>query len=140
MIVRKSGDGVRIWSRYGRSRKSDFEAVVAAVAALDADDLLIAGEAVCFDADGPPDFNRFLTSAGQQEACLVGFDLLAIDGEDLRPLPLLARRARLQGLFDGVGPALRFSDHMEGPTGEALFRHACAMNLEGIVSKKVTAP
>jgi ATP-dependent DNA ligase len=49
------------------------------------------GEALCFDADGLPDFNRLLTSAGQREACLVAFDLLAVDGEDLRPLPLLER-------------------------------------------------
>ena len=114
--------------------------VAAGVAALDAEEILIDGEAVCFDADGLPDFNRLLTSAGQQEACLVAFDLLALDGEDLRPLPLLARRARLQELFDGAPDSLRFSEHMKGPAGEALFRHACAMNLEGIVSKKVTAP
>jgi ATP-dependent DNA ligase len=69
MIVRKSGEGVQIWSRYGRSRRSDFVGIVAAVAALKADEVLIDGEAVCFDPDGLPDFNRLLTSDGQREAC-----------------------------------------------------------------------
>ena len=50
------------------------------------------------------------------------------------------RRTRLQELLAAAPDALRFSEHMEGSAGEALFRYACAMNLEGIVSKKVTAP
>ena len=79
MIVRKSGEGVQIWSRYGRSRRSDFPAIRAALATVEVDELLIDSEAVCFDADGLPDFNRLLTSQGQQEACLVAFDLLAIN-------------------------------------------------------------
>ena len=140
MIVRKSGDTVRIWSRYGRNRRSDFAAIEDAVAQLEGDELLIDGEAVLFDGAGLPDFNGLLTTTGQREACLVGFDLLAVDGEDLRPLPLLARRGRLQELFAAAPAGLRFSEHMEGPAGAALYRHACAMNLEGIVSKKVTAP
>jgi bifunctional non-homologous end joining protein LigD len=53
---------------------------------------------------------------------------------------LLARRERLQALLAGAPPGLLFSEHLEGQHGEALFRHACAMNLEGIVSKKLMAP
>jgi bifunctional non-homologous end joining protein LigD len=140
MIVRKSGEEVRIWSRYGRSRKADFAAIVAGFEALDAGEIVVDGEAVAFSPAGLPDFNRLLTAAGQPDACLVAYDLLAVDGEDLRPLPLLARRKRLQELFAAAPPALRFSEHMEGPDGATLFRHACAMGLEGIVSKKVTAP
>ena len=61
-------------------------------------------------------------------------------GEDVRPLPLLARRARLQALLEDAGQGLRFSEHMEGPVGEAMFRHACRLGLEVIVSTKPTAP
>ena len=68
-------------------------------------------------------------------ACLFAFDLLRIDGEDLRPLPLEGRRARLQKALRGSDKALRFSEHLEGD-GEAIFRHACALGLEGIVSKR----
>jgi ATP-dependent DNA ligase len=44
-----------------------------------------------------------------------------MQGEDLRPLPLLARRKRLEELFAAAAPVLRFSEHMEGPAGEAMF-------------------
>ena len=52
-----------------------------------------------------------------------------------RPLPLEERRARLRKALRGSGQALRFSEHLEGD-GEAIFRHACALGLEGIVSKR----
>ncbi len=45
----------------------------------------------------------------------------------------------LQKALKKAGPALRFSEHLEGADGEAMFRHACAMGLEGIVSKRVTS-
>ena len=72
---------------------------------------------------------------GGAAACLFAFDLLRIDGEDLRPLPLEDRRARLRKALKGANKALRFSEHLEG-NGEAIFRHACALGLEGIVSKR----
>jgi len=136
MIVRKTDGEVRVWSRYGRNRRSDFTAIEAAVAALDAEELLIDGEAVLFNADGIPDFNGLLTNKGQRDACLLAFDLIEVDGLDLRPLPLLARRTRLDGLLAEAPPGLRFSEHMEGADGDALFTHACRMGLEGIVSKR----
>ena len=68
-------------------------------------------------------------------ACLFAFDLLRLNGEDLRPLPLEERRATLRKALRGAGKALRFSEHLEGD-GEAIFRHACALGLEGIVSKR----
>ena len=53
----------------------------------------------------------------------------------MRPLPLDERRRRLRIALRGADKALRFSDHLEGD-GEAIFRHACALGLEGIVSKR----
>jgi bifunctional non-homologous end joining protein LigD len=61
--------------------------------------------------------------------------LLRLHGEDLRPLPLEERRARLRKALRGAGKALRISEHLEGD-GKAIFRHACALGLEGIVSKR----
>jgi bifunctional non-homologous end joining protein LigD len=75
---------------YGRSRTADFAAIVGAIEALEPDELVLDGEAVLFGADGLPDFNGLLRTEGQPQACLVAFDLLSVDGEDLRPLPLLA--------------------------------------------------
>jgi bifunctional non-homologous end joining protein LigD len=70
---------------------------------------------------------------------VAAYDLLGLDGEDLRKMPLHERRKRLHGLLTG-NDVVRFSDHVDGPKGAALFRRACAMGLEGIVSKRIAAP
>ncbi len=75
-----------------------------------------------------------------RDARLIAFDLLGLNGEDLRRLPLHERRTRLERLIPPRESALWFSGHVEGPAGAALFRHACAMNLEGIVSKRIDTP
>src|SRR3954468_3271989 len=58
----------------------------------------------------------------------------------LSGLERVERRALLQKYLAKAGPALHFSEHMDGPDGEAMFRHACRLGLEGIVSKKLAAP
>jgi bifunctional non-homologous end joining protein LigD len=69
------------------------------------------------------------------EAFLYAFDLLELDGEDLRKLPWEERREQLVRLLRKPPPGIQLSEHTEGD-GEALFRHACAMGLEGIVAKR----
>jgi bifunctional non-homologous end joining protein LigD len=93
------------------------------------------GEAVAHCADGLPDFHRLLGD-GKATACLYAFDLLDIDGEDLRPLPLEQRKERLARALHGAPEALRLSEHMDGPQGPAMYAHSCRMGLEGIVSKR----
>jgi bifunctional non-homologous end joining protein LigD len=66
------------------------------------------------------------------------FDFLAFDGQDLRRLPLYERRMLLEGLLRGAPDELWFSGDFED--GEALFRHACAIGLEGIISKRRDSP
>jgi hypothetical protein len=63
-----------------------------------------------------------------------------LDGQDLRPCPWEARRKALARLLRGVGDGIRLSEHMDGPDGPAMFREACAMGLEGIVSKRAMLP
>jgi bifunctional non-homologous end joining protein LigD len=65
---------------------------------------------------------------------LYGFDLLAIDGEDLRRQPWEIRRATLTRLLLKARPGVRLSEHLDGD-GETIFRHACALGAEGIVAK-----
>jgi bifunctional non-homologous end joining protein LigD len=57
----------------------------------------------------------------------------------LRGVELIGRRRVLQKVLKEIGPVLRFSQHLSAEQGEAMFRHACAMGLEGIVSKKLTS-
>ena len=104
--------------------------------ALAASRIMLDGEAVAHCLDGLPHFHRLLGD-GQATACLYAFDLLWLEAQDLRSVELIGRRRMLQKALKKAGPALRFSAHLAGVAGEAMFRHACALGLEGIVSKKL---
>jgi ATP-dependent DNA ligase len=67
------------------------------------------------------------------------FDLLFLDGEDLRPRPLIERKERLGALLANAPPSLHYSDHVVGQ-GPAFYDKACAMRVEGIVSNRINAP
>jgi hypothetical protein len=62
------------------------------------------------------------------------------DGSLLRPVELVGRRAMLKKLIRRAAPVLIFSEHMDAAHGERMFRHACALGLEGIVSKRLDKP
>ena len=64
---------------------------------------------------------------------------MRLDAEDLREIELIGRRRMLQKALKKAGPVLRFSEHVLAQKGEAMFRHACAMGLEGIVSSPLPA-
>jgi bifunctional non-homologous end joining protein LigD len=67
------------------------------------------------------------------------FDLLYLDAEDLCPRPLLERKTRLAALLANLASPLQYSDHQAGQ-GRAFFEKACALSVEGIVSKRADAP
>lgn len=66
------------------------------------------------------------------------FDIMHQDGFDLRSAPLIERKRVLGTLLKGIGAPIMFSDHMEA-NGQKMFGYACAMGLEGVVSKRVDA-
>jgi bifunctional non-homologous end joining protein LigD len=74
-----------------------------------------------------------------QRAFLYAFDLLELDGEDLRPTPRLARKAALDRLLHRVKTGIRFTEHLVDD-GATVFAHACKLGCEGIVSKDRTRP
>ena len=67
------------------------------------------------------------------------FDLPRHDGEDLRPLPLRERKARLRRALEFGGP-VRFNPHRNGEHGEELYREACGKGLEGVIAKRADSP
>ena len=89
------------------------------------------------------DFERLRAAlagrGGSREAFLFAFDLLALDGEDLRRHPWEIRRATLTGLLHKSGPGIRLSEHLNGD-GEIIFQHACGLGAEGIVAKQRDRP
>jgi bifunctional non-homologous end joining protein LigD len=137
ILARKAGKCVRLWSRNGRDWSREFTAIAEAIRALPADDLLIDGETYGHDANGGPDFWE-LRGAGER-ACLHAFDLLELDGEQIRREPLEQRKARLKRLLGRRRRTLHFVDHLEGD-GATVFQHACKLDLEGLVSKRRDLP
>jgi bifunctional non-homologous end joining protein LigD len=94
---------------------------------------VIDGEIVCLDDYGRSVFNDLLFHRGHPFFYV--FDLLFLNGEDLRELPLMHRKARLRSIVPRESSHILYLDHIE-TEGVALFEHACALDLEGIVAKR----
>ena len=104
---------------------------------LDVENAILDGELVCLDDEGRSLFYPLLFR--RQQPCLYAFDLLWLNGRDLRPLPLLERKARLQELLPAPPSMLLYLDHIE-EQGSGLFRLGCQRDLEGIVAKPKQSP
>jgi len=124
---------LRLWSRNARDWSVEFRAIAEALKALPVSSVILDGEAVAHCDKGLPDFHGLLGD-GASSTCFYAFDLLAIDGLDVRRLPLEARRERLADLLADAGPALRLSEHLDGD-GAVIFEHACRLGLEGVIAK-----
>lgn len=142
-IARRDGDRVRVFSRNGRDWSDKVPAILEAMQALPVTSATLDGEGVVVDDRGLTDFERLraaLASRGGSRAVfLYGFDLLELDGHDLRREPWEIRRATLTGLLRKADPGIRLSEHLGGD-GETIFRHACALGAEGIVAKRRDRP
>jgi bifunctional non-homologous end joining protein LigD len=97
------------------------------------------GEAVVVGADGVAVFDALHRRHKASDALLYAFDLLELNGEDLRPLPLSARKAKLARLLARKPAGIVFNEHTD-EDGAPVFRHACKLGGEGIVSKRLSAP
>jgi bifunctional non-homologous end joining protein LigD len=98
------------------------------------------GEAVCCGDDGRPSFDRIRYRKYDASVFLYAFDLIELNGDDLRRDPLEVRKATLASVLAKAGPGLRLNEHIEHEDGETVFRHACKLGLEGIVSKRKDSP
>jgi len=126
----------RLISRNGNVFKSFPALNTSLPAELNASSAVLDGEIVCLDRDGKPQFKNLMFRRGEPRFYV--FDLLWLDGEDLRHLPLFERKLRLRFVAPRGGERLLYCDHVE-QDGEALFRLACERDLEGIVAKKKSA-
>jgi bifunctional non-homologous end joining protein LigD len=131
-------------TRKGLDWTNKFKAVAKEGSGLP--DVLIDGEIVALDRDGTPDFSTLqaaIADGKTDNLIFFAFDLLFADGMDLRRLPLAERKARLKDLLDGRpnGKArnIRYVKHFEAEGG-AVIQSARELSLEGIVSKKLSAP
>jgi DNA ligase D-like protein (predicted ligase) len=146
-VARKAGDAVRLESRTGKELTDTYPEVRAAVASQRVRDLLLDGEVVAFEAEqtsfgrlqrrlGVSTPSKELVAAFPVVYCV--FDLLELDGEDLRGRPLLERRARLT---TKVRPrtGLQLSEAWRGDS-QRRFAQACRSRWEGLIAKQADAP
>jgi bifunctional non-homologous end joining protein LigD len=142
-IARRDGERVRIFSRHGKDWTDKVPLIAEALLSLRVTSATIDGEGVICDDRGLTDFERLRTAlagrGGSRAVFLYGFDLLELDGEDLRQHPWEIRRATLTKLMRKAVPGIRLSEHLDGD-GETIFRHACVLGAEGIVAKRRDRP
>ena len=127
---------VRLWSRRAKEWTEEFPTVVAGAEKLKLKSALIDGELAAMLPDG----RTSLRAMGAGPLVFFAFDIIHLDGEDLTALPLTARKQRLARALGAKPPApFRYLDHVVGG-GAAFFANACAMKIEGIVSKLAASP
>jgi bifunctional non-homologous end joining protein LigD len=140
VIARKAGDQVRLFSRPGNDLTPRFPLIVEALARLRSRSCIIDGEAVACSEDGIACFEHIRYRRHDGRVFLYAFDLIELDGEDMRRDPLAVRKATLASLLRRAAPGLRFNEHLDEEDGPLVFAHACKMGLEGIVSKRKDSP
>jgi bifunctional non-homologous end joining protein LigD len=137
--VRREGGAVHPFTRRGYDWSGRYPAIAVTAMLLRARSFTLDGEAVVCGLDGVAIFDALHRRGTVSEAMLYAFDLLELEGEDLRGLPLGDRKMRLARLLGGRRLGIVLSDHTD-EDGATIFRQACVMGLEGIVSKRLTAP
>lgn len=132
----------RLVTRQGNDWTDRFAPVARAAEALPARQAVLDGEVVVLEANGISSFQALQNALSEdrgKDLVYFVFDLLYLDGYDLRPAPLAERKEALAKLLEGQSGVVRFGDHVHGG-GEGFYRHACNFGLEGIVSKRADLP
>src|ERR1700757_225025 len=142
MHARLDRGAVRLLTRTGLDWTHKYPAIVSAISSLPAAQAYLDGELRGVRPDGTTSFSLIQNASdtGNGDALVFFlFDLLHLDGEAIAPMPLVERKERLRGLLSDAGSPLHFSDHQIG-RGRSFYDRACALKVEGIVSKRVDAP
>lgn len=148
MLARIEAGSARLYSRNAKDWTSRLEKIASELAQLPLDTAWLDGELVGVKPDGSMSFqslqNAFADDPGNDKPPRLMyyiFDVLFLDGVDIRPEPLLTRKQKLAALLDKLpkNSALRLSDHLQGQMDDA-FAHACHHGLEGLILKRADAP
>jgi bifunctional non-homologous end joining protein LigD len=138
--VERDGDRVRLITRGGYDWTRRFPWIAEAALRNPRKQFVIDGEAVVLCLDGMPDFNALHSGKHNAEVQFCAFDVLALDGDDLRDLPLSMRKTNLERLLRGRPDGIFVNPFESGAIGPDLFRAACDIGLEGLVSKRSDRP
>jgi bifunctional non-homologous end joining protein LigD len=135
-------DEVRVYSRTGLDWTKQFSSIAAAAPALKAKTAIIDGEAVVYGTNGVPDFQQLRRELGGRKSERVryhAFDLLYLDGYDLRGVPYIKRKKLLERLLNGAPETFIFVECIEAD-GNTVFEMACKLGVEGVIAKRMDAP
>src|ERR1041385_2441032 len=135
-------DAVKVYSRTGLDWTEQFSSIASAARELKADSAVIDGEAVVYGANGVPDFQQLRRELGKRKSPRVryhAFDLLYLDGYDLRAATYLERKRLLQRLLHGAPETFMFVEGLEAD-GDQVFEAACQLGAEGVVAKLANSP
>ena len=146
MSARLAQDRWQLISRNGLDWTRRFPGIAAALTELKLGNAVLDGEVCYIDDEGHSDFQLLQNALrsrdsgdAQQRLVYYVFDLLFLNGEDLRALPLIERKKRLAGLLPDKLPELRYSEHLRGDAA-TVRNQACALGLEGVIAKRADAP
>ena len=133
----------RVLTRGGEDWSERMGTLARAAAALPVRSALLDGEVVVFGQDGAPDFGALQSALSERRddrIVYLAFDLLHLDGRDLRTEPLIRRKELLRELLERASATpIRYAEHVSG-SGEAFLAASCSLALEGAVSKRGDAP
>jgi len=138
--LERDGDRVRLITRGGYNWADRYPWIAEAALKNRHRQFVIDGEAVVLGVDGIADFNALHSRRHDHEVQLYAFDCLALDGEDLRGLPLSMRKTNLARLLARRPDGIFVAPFEQGEIGPELFQAACRMGLEGLVSKRRDRP
>lgn len=137
---------VRLMTRNGLDWTARLRALAKQLATLPVEEAILDGELVALSASGASSFRDLQEALSRKQTAQLTyqvFDLVHVDGHDLAAVPLIERKQALAQLLQSAGyesgSAVRYSDHVRGQ-GPEFFEQACALGLEGIVSKRADAP
>ena len=140
LIVQRDGKRVGLFTRNGHDWSNRFPLISEATLRNRCSSFVIDGEAVLLGVDGRFDFNGLHSRRHDDEVQFYAFDMLVSDGEDIRKLPLSLRKTNLSRLLARLVDGIFLSDFEQGEIGPDLFRRACLLGLEGLVSEHRDPP
>ena len=139
ILARRDGPKVRLISPNGRDLTYRFPLAAAAVAALPVYSCSIDGEAIVCDGKGLAVFQFIRNYRRGNIATICAFDLIEIDGRDMRQQPIEERKHVLKWLLTKSHPGIAYNRHFD-VEGAIVFHHACKLGCEGVVSKRIGSP
>jgi len=139
ILARKDDDRVWLFTRNGYDFAERYPRIVDAIVSLPADRCIIDGEAIVTDTNGLSVFDLLRYRRHDHSAILCAFDVLELDGANLRPSPIEERKQHLAWIrrlsHPGIALSATYNDD-----GMVIYEHACALGCEGIVSKRLGSP